>query len=350
MNIGQSVRNGLAGLRRAVTPKPKTDPFAAPAADVIPDAGDGTVATEKRPRSWIAWAVGAAVLVVPLYFFLGAILTHRINDELDFKAPAPGAGGSVAVASMAALIDREVNQTAWAPNTQGFEPGALLKVGGNMVNFQSGLIRATATFSLELEGRLGRSRGSSASDPDLNTVRQKLAFSPDSWVVASIFPGGADNEYRKAREALISYNQRLTAGQAVYEMRVDNLIAVLDRIALDIGSSTDELGNQIDAGRHVFIDFKADKLFYFTKGQAYGYFILMRGLRDDFAPILEQRRVTGLYNEMLEDLGRAAALQPVIVQNAAPNAMLIPNHLAMEGYYLTRARARLREITDILER
>jgi hypothetical protein len=350
MNIGQSVRNGLASMRRAVTPKPAADPFAEPSPDVIPIEGAATTPAKPAGKGWVRWAVIAVMAILPLYFLVGAWLTHRINDQLDFKAPAPGAGASIAVASMAAVIDREVNQTAWAPNTQGFEPAALLKIGGNMVNYQSGMIRAMATFSLELEGRLGRARGSSASDVDLNTVRQKLAFSPDSWMVASIFPGGADHEYRKAREALLSYNQRLAAGQAVYEIRVDNLIAVLDRIALDVGSSTDELGNQIDAGRRVFIDFKADKLFYFTKGQAYGYFILLRGLRDDFAPILEQRRVTGLYNEMLEDLGRAAALQPVIVQNAAPEAMLIPNHLAMEGYYLTRARARLREITDILER
>nr|MCU0882827.1 hypothetical protein [Hyphomonadaceae bacterium] len=185
MNIGQSVRNGFAGLRRAVTPKPKADPFATPPPDQIPETASAPEATAAKSGGWLKWAIGAAVLALPLYFFVGALLTHRINDELGFKAPAPGAGGSVAVASMAALIDREVNQTAWAPNTQGFEPGALLKVGGNMVNFQSGLIRATATFSLELEGRLGRARGSSASDTDLNTVRQKLAFSPDSWVVAS---------------------------------------------------------------------------------------------------------------------------------------------------------------------
>lgn len=350
MNIGQSLRNGMAAARRAIAPQAKADPFADPSPDIIPAEAGAALPAEPKKTGWVRWVVLAIVLIIPLYFFVGALLTHRINDQLDFKAPAPAAGGSHAVAAMAAMIDREVNQTAWAPNTQGFEPAALLKVGGNMVNFQSGLIRATATFSLELEGRLGRSRGSSASDRDLNIVRQKLAFSPDSWVVASIFPGGADNEYRKAQEALLSYNQRLSTGQAVYEMRVDNLIAVLDRIALDVGSSTDELGDQIDAGRRVFIDFKADKLFYFTKGQAYGYFILLRGLRDDFAPILEQRRVTGLYNDMLEDLGRAAALQPPIVQNASPNAMLIPNHLAMEGYYLTRARARLREITDILQR
>jgi hypothetical protein len=355
MDIGQNVRNGLAAMRRAVLPKAKADPFADPSPDYIPPVAGEASATGAEPsarskRGWIKWALLAAVCVVPLYYLSGSVLTHRINDQLDFKAPAPAAGGSVAVSAMAALINREVSETAWAPNTQGFEPAALLRYGGNMVNYQSGMIRAMATFSLELEGQLGRSRGTSTGDPDLNVVRQKLAFSPDSWVVASIFPGGADNEYRQAREALLRYNQRLASGQAVYDIRADNLMAVLDRIALDLGSSSAALGDQMEAGRRVFIDRRADKLFYFTKGQAYAYFILLRGLRDDFAVILEQRRVTGLYNEMLEDLGRAAALQPMIVQNASPDAALIPNHLAVEGYHLMRARARLREITDIVQR
>ena len=104
------------------------------------------------------------------------------------------------------------------------------------------------------------------------------------------------------------------------------------------------------AGRKVFIDRRADKLFYFVKGQSYAYFIALRAVREDFKDVIVERRVAGLFDAMLADLATAASLQPVIVQNASPNALLMPNHLSTEGFYLLRARSKMREITDILQR
>ena len=34
--------------------------------------------------------------------------------------------------------------------------------------------------------------------------------------------------------------------------------------------------------------------------------------------------------------------------NGRPDGMCVPNHLAVEGFYLMRARTQLREITNIL--
>jgi hypothetical protein len=365
MDLGQTVRAGLASVKRLVTPRQDTDPFAT--ADVPPPAatapGDrvsggssGTAPAEAaaaapaKPGGWRKWAIVGAVALIPLYYFLGSLLTHRINDDLDFRPADPGPTASKTVAVMAGLIDREVNETAWVPNAQFFEPGALLRYGGNMVNFQSGLLRSLSVTTLELEGRLARSRGTSAADVDLGKARQGLAFSPDSWTVVPFIPGDAAREYDKARQALQAYNVRVAGGQAIFDIRSDNLQGVLERIALDMGALSDQIDGQVVAGRRVFIDRRADKLFYFAKGQSYGYFMVLRALRDDFAPVIEERRVRRIYDEMLTELAEAARLQPLIVQNAAPNALLVPNHLTTQGFYLMRARAKLREITDILQR
>ncbi len=345
MDFGQRVRHSLAGLKGVVTPKPAKDPFAA--AEAAPAAAPVTV---QPKRGWQVWAIAGALVVVPIYYILGAVLTHRINDDLNFKADDPGPGASRTIAVIAGLIDREINQTAWAPNTQPFQPAALLRYGGNMANFQSGMVKALSNITVEIESYVGRSRGTSAADPDLGRARQGLSRQPDTWLLDPWPTSSADQEYRKARTALIAYNARVADGRAVFDERADNLQALLARSALDLGSSSDALEKQIGTGRKVFIDRRADKLFYFVKGQSYAYFIALRAVREDFKEVIVERRVATLYDAMLADLATAASLQPLIVQNASPNALLMPNHLSTEGFYLLRARSKMREITDILQR
>lgn len=348
MDLGQRVRHALAGVKRAVTPQGKVDPFSV-AADTPPAA---TINADERKKGmgWKVWVALIGVALLPIYYIVGAIGTHKINDDLNFKPDDAGPGTSRTIAVIAGLIDREVNQTAWSPNTQPFQPAALLRYGGNMVNFQSGIVKALSTLTLEIDSQIGRTRGTSGADPDLGKARQGLSRQPDTWLLDPLPTSSADQEYRKALVALRSYNQRVGNGTAVFDVRVDNLQAVLNRTALDIGSSSDALEKQMAAGRKVLVDRRADKLFYFVKGQSYAYFMTLRALREDFKDIITERRVGPLYEAMLADLATAASMQPLIVQNGSPEAMLMPNHLSTEGFYLLRARAKLREISDVISR
>jgi hypothetical protein len=64
--------------------------------------------------------------------------------------------------------------------------------------------------------------------------------------------------------------------------------------------------------------------------------------------LLRDRGVAPLWNQMLESLGHAARMDPLVVMNAAPDGVLFPSHLAAQGFYVLRARAQLREITNVL--
>src|SRR3546814_6252118 len=64
----------------------------------------------------------------------------------------------------------------------------------------------------------------------------------------------SDLQYRKARRALLNYNSRLAQDKAIFERRGDNLQATLERIALDIGSSSAALDSRIREGSHLWID------------------------------------------------------------------------------------------------
>ena len=147
---------------------------------------------------------------------------------------------------------------------------------------------------------------------------------------------------------MTNYNRRLAAGQAVFEKRGDNLLATLDRIALDLGSSSAVLDQRITEHGGDFLDTRADDIFYSIKGQTYAYSLVLRELAQDFSQIIRERDVGTLWKNMLLSLEHAAAMDPLIVMNGAPDGILFPSHLASQGFYVLRARAQMREITNVL--
>jgi hypothetical protein len=296
--------------------------------------------------------LAAAVLVVAvLYYPIGMVLVHEIDDDLAFglegEAPAQGASRSVALA--AALIGREVNSHRWVANDPFFMPGAALD---NMPNFQQGVVAALARFAFELTDQIGRTRGSSQTDPDLQEAAGLLQYSGTKWVFdfsTSLAPTAtSEAQYRKARRALISYNGRLAEGKAVFERRADNLMATLDRFALDLGSSSAVIDRHIAEHAGDFIDLRADDIFYSVKGQLCAYYFLLRELGQDFANIIEERELTAAWKQMLGSMRHVAELDPWVVVNGKPDAQVMPSHLAGQGFFLLRARTQLREITNIL--
>ena len=306
----------------------------------------------RRPLRWRRPALyGLIVLLVAalVYYPVGMVVVHKIDDNPAFAPPAVPAGGSRAVALAAALIDREVDQNGWTANDPFFLPGALLD---NMPNYQQGIISALARFAFELTDQIGRSRGSSQADPDLQEAAGQLQLPGNKWVwdpsTSLGFTATSEQQYRKAMRALLKYNQRLAAGQATFERRADNLLATLDRIAADLGSASAALEDRIEQHSGDIIDFKADDLFYNTKGRLYAYALLLRELGTDFDKVLADKDLTKVWQQTVDNMMAAAELQPWWVVNGKPDSQFFPSHLASQGFFLLRARTQLREVTNIL--
>jgi hypothetical protein len=253
------------------------------------------------------------------------------------------------VALTADLIDREINTHRWVANDPFFMPGSMLD---NMPNFQQGVVAALSRFAIELTDQIARTRGSSQVDPDLNTASGLLRYPGTVWIFdlsTSLAPtASSESQYRRAMSALRDYNQRLAAGNAVFETRADNLIATLDRIAADIGSSSAALDQHLDEHSGFGLDFEADDVFYANKGRLYAYYLLLRELGVDYARVIQERDLVAAWAQMLESFRAAATLQPWVVLNGAPDSLLSPSHLAAQGFFLLRARTQLREISNIL--
>lgn len=308
------------------------------------------MATEpgRRPLPWRTIAV-LVVVVLALYYPVGMLWVSRIDDDPGFAAENVPQGASHAVATAAALIDREVNRNRWVANDPFFLPPAALD---NMPNFQQGIVAALSRFAVELTDQIGRTRGSSEVDADLDKAVGLLKYPGTVWVFdlsTSWAPtASSESQYRAAIKALRRYNERLTEGNAVFERRGDNLLATLDRIAADIGSSSAALDRHITEHAGDLVDFAADDLFYSVKGRLYAYSLLLRDLAKDYGRVVNDRDLDRVWAQMLATFQAAAALAPPVVENAGVDGLILPNHLAVQGFYLLRARTQLREVTNIL--
>jgi|HigsolmetaAR203D_1030402.scaffolds.fasta_scaffold00227_6 hypothetical protein len=283
------------------------------------------------------------------YYLIGMAVVHRIDDDPTFQPANPIEGGSRAVDMAAALIEREVDVNGWTSNDPFFLPGAALD---NMPNFQQGLFYTLGRFAVEMGDQVGRARGSSQVDPDLDRAAGLLRYPADRWIFdfsASLAPvASSDSQYRAARRALIDYNGRVAAGTAVFDRRADNLLRTLERFASDLGSSSAIIADHLNREGGFLIDTRGDDIFYATKGRLYGYYMLLKALGEDFEDVIRSANLTAVWAEMLESFAEAAALQPLVVVTGAPDGQFAPNHLAAQGFFLLRARTQLREIANVL--
>ncbi|CCQ75694.1 DUF2333 family protein [Magnetospira sp. QH-2] len=288
-------------------------------------------------------------LALLLYYPLGMLIIHSVDDDLELAVTETVDGGSHAVAIAEVLIARETDENRWTANDPFFLPGAALD---NMPHFQRGIIYALSRFAIEMSDHIGRMRGSSQVDADLDKAAGLLKYPGDVWwfdLSTSLAPTAASEaQYRSARRALHAYNGRLARGEAVFERRADNLEATLERIAADLGSASATIDQHLDANSGFLLDFKVDDIFYRNKGRLYAYYMLLRELKKDYAHIIQEKELTGSWGALLDSLSDAAVLQPLVVVNGSPDSQVLPSHLASQGFYLLRARTQLREIANIL--
>jgi hypothetical protein len=313
--------------------------------------GPRTAAVGGGVRTAWRWGWRLLLVLVILYYPVGALVVQDIDDDPQFQARAVSPGESKAVATAADLVTREVDVHTWTPMMPVFMPSGLLD---NMPNYQRGIMAALGRFSTELMDQVGRIRGSSQTDRDLEQARGFLNEQPNIWIwqpSVSFWPSATSaQKYRAGRDKLQSYNKRLASGQAVFERRADNLQALIDRIANDHGSDSAVIDQHMIEKAGDLFDARCDDIFFFNKGRLYANYLLLRELGNDFDSVIRERGLTNAWNGTVETFRIAAQLDPWVVWNGYPDGFLIPNHLAAQGFYLLRARTQLREISAILLR
>ncbi len=257
------------------------------------------------------------------------------------------------------LIDFNVNQNNWIPSM------FLAKTGffgipwkntpwlDNKAAFQLGVNQAVRRVSIELVDRLGRVRGTSGIDRNLQEARERLAYDEDSWYF-SFDPFGPRSttqaNYRTARRSLLAFNEELAACRSNFDARTDNLLEFLDRIAKDIGATSDILRTRMEQSNAGWLDPRADDRFWFAYGQLYAYYGILTAARSDFSGVFQNRNLGQIWQRTEEQLRAALDMQPAIISNGHEASWIMPTHLATLGFYVLRVRSNLIETRDILDR
>jgi hypothetical protein len=293
---------------------------------------------------------GTILIVALLVGYFGVVgnLMHDIDASPDFMPADATQGGSHAVSMAAALIERETVTHHWAVNDPVFYPTTFMD---NMPNFQNGVLRAVSRFTMTLEDQIGRTRGSSAIDPDLGRAVGLLQYPPDVWMFdfsQSMLPvAQSDAQYRAALDALRLYNQRVASGAATFELRADTLATALQRMGAELGARTAQIDNHLRSETFM-IDGISDDVFYYNKGLVYATYLLLRELGRDFEQVIVQQNLQGVWDQALDSLRVAAGQRPMVVLNASGDGSFFANHLYLQGFYIKRAMLQLDEITRVV--
>jgi hypothetical protein len=210
-------------------------------------------------------------------------------------------------------------------------------------------VRRTA---VELVDTLGRIRGTSQIDADLQKARGNLQFAEDSWYFG-LNPFGpktpTPSYYRSAVRDLRTFNAKLESCNAIFDARADNLIQFIDRIANDIGGTSAILKDRSENNNYGWFDFRADDRFWFAYGQLYAYYGLMNAAQVDFNQVLQEKHLAPLWDGMDGQLRSALNIKPWIIANGSEGGWLLPNHLTTMGFYILRVRSNLIDIKQVLQ-
>jgi hypothetical protein len=288
----------------------------------------------------------------------GGIITEG-EDEKPSDSTAETCRRSLIVDATADLVDFNVNHNAWISSMLLYKLGLFglpwdkTPFFDNKAAFQRGVNQAVRRTAIELVDTLGRVRGTSQIDADLQSARGGLQFDEYTWYFG-LSPFGpktpSPSFYRAAIKDLKKFNDRLEKCEAVFDARADNLLQFVDRIAKDIGATSAILRERSENYNSGWFDTRADDRFWFAYGQLYGYYGIIKAARADFADVIEERRLTQLWDELEEQLRASLNIQPMIISNGAEAGWLMPSHLATLGFYILRVRSNLVEVRLVLDR
>ncbi|TPW31694.1 DUF2333 family protein [Martelella alba] len=279
--------------------------------------------------------------------------------------PASGDGAaascqsSALVSVLADLVDMNVNQNSWISSTLAYRMGFFglnwdkTPFFDNKAAFQRGVNQAVRRSTVELVDTLGRVRGTSGVDNNLQDARGNLQYDEYSWYFG-LHPFGfktpTPSFYRSAVKSLDRFNTELSGCNTVFDARADNLSQFVDRIANDLGGTSAILRERSENHNGGWFDTRADDRFWFAYGQLYGYYGILAATGADFSQVIAQRDLTALWSETLDQFRAALAIQPAIISNGREDGWIMPTHLATMGFYILRVRSNLVEIRAVLDR
>lgn len=308
-------------------------------------AGNATVAVTAL------LLVGVAAVPVVLHF--GQKAHNRLDFDVDRAFP-PGekfVPGEIFATTLIAIMDHELSSpTGWRPNDFFlWGPGLL---ADNNANRQLGIIQAFRESLRVFKDNLTKV---SATGYDENLVEADKMFRNDErkfW-----FPS-AESRFRKGIEYLQRYVEGLHADPPTSKPingRNAELLKLFQAWTDLLGAAHADLYREREPGEGGkpgprVPPWRTDDYFYRAQGYAHVMAHLMHAVRREYAASLQERPVLQeLFAEVIDALGKAAVLKPLIVLDGRPDG-LFANHRRNLAAYVVEARQKMYSIRDELEK
>ncbi len=311
---------------------------------------------------WFFWNAMSYTNYNPDYVDPLKLETRGVSAGEEVAATGGGTtaktcGRSAIVDVASTLTDFNVNQNRWISSMLAYKSGLFglswdrTPFFDNKASFQRGVHSAVQRISNELVDSLGRVRGTSQIDPDLQKARGQLQYDTSSWYFGLSpfgFKQSSPASYRIGIESLNLFNAKLARCEATFDARADNLAVMIETITSQIGSTTAAIDERSKNNNLGWFDTQADNFFWESMGQLYAYYGFLSAAHADFEDIIKTKALDAVWNRMEDQMRSALDLDPLVISNGKEDGWIMPTHLTTLGFKILRVRSNLVEVRDIL--
>ncbi len=283
----------------------------------------------KQTVLWSGLIIGIPVLLAALWIGILIWVWDTPDINAEFQDPAnvdlsrSEKGALLAEAITYQFKRRLGDQGHWVPNdlVVFFQRNAACAAG---VKGEPGGIWYLTTEIFEVfADRTARIGGSSQDDPRLTNAAKKFNYDPRRWGLAWLGGADSEHEYRLGFDDFEDYVAELRAGNAVSNVRADDLAALLAELGGQNGA-LDKIYSRLNDAHKVPPKERRERVYSAICASAVAADTLA-AIRSAYAMDFEPDALTAL-DEAMRELYKLSQLYPPVVLNGADDSLWLVNH------------------------
>ena len=264
---------------------------------------------------------------------------HAVLDQTKPESADPQKGIALSAALRNRLEEELDSPLGWSVNDLIVSPTRWLD---NRANRQKGVIFATRMLINFFSTNLAKYGRVDAENEFLKAAREKyFAFSEDSWW----FPS-TESEYRKGIELMLQYEDALAGGEAIYNMRSDDMYNMITFI-ISNQFLDQPLGLLIQPNDEVSYTDLDDRIYY-----TQGVILVLRDFIRTFVQLYPEIKEKGGEDNIriaFREMEQICTFDPLIVLRGEHDSVTA-DHRGKMARYLIHIRERINDLAQSIRR
>ena len=262
----------------------------------------------------------------------------RILEKTNAESNQPQKGAALS-ASIRNRLEQEMNSTfGWSVNDLIISPTRWLD---NRANRQRGTIFATRMLTNHFSTNLAKYGTVDAENKDLQEAREKyFAFTSDSWW----FPS-SEKQYEKGIELLKKYESDLIKGDAVFNLRTDDMYNMLSFI-ISKQFLDQPLGLLVQTNDEVAYTDLDDRIYY-----TQGVILVVRDVLRTFIHLYPEVKEKGGEKNIqiaFREMDQICDFDPLVVLRGDHDSIMA-DHRGKMARYLISVRERINDLAQSIK-